>query len=99
MRAARSAVVASILVLSVVAAQPARTAPAAATGYQQFLSAASPLEIVAARKADKIAWVAFEEGQRNAYSAAAPAFTPVRLTSFLKDDGVDLSAPRISDDG
>jgi len=67
--------------------------------YQQFLSPASPLEIVAARKVDRVAWTAFEEGKRNAYAAAAPAFAPVRLTSFLKDDGVDLSGIRISDDG
>jgi len=78
------------------------TAPAAAKAiplYQQFLSPASPLEIAAAKKADRVAWVAFEEGKRNAYTAAAPAFAPVRVTAFLKDDGIDMSAIQISDDG
>jgi len=74
---------------------PAKAIPA----YQQFLSPASPLELVAAKKADRVAWVTFEEGKRNAYTAAAPAFAPVRLTSFLTDDGIDMSGIQISDDG
>ena len=74
-------------------------APQTVPAYQQFLSPASPLEIVAARKADRIAWTSFQEGMRNAYTAAAPAFTPRRLTNFLKDDGIDLSGIQISDDG
>ena len=55
--------------------------------------------MVAARKADRVAWVDYAEGKRNAYTAAAPAFVPVRLTSFLKDDGIMMSGIRISDDG
>ena len=74
-------------------------APQTVPAYQQFLSPASPLEVVAARKADRIAWTSFQEGMRNAYTAAAPAFTPRRLTNFLKDDGIDLSDIQISDDG
>jgi len=84
----------------VAVAQSTPPAPAAAIpAYQQFLSPASPLELVAAKKADRVAWVTFEEGKRNAYTAAAPLFAPVRLTSFLKDDGIDMSAIQISDDG
>ena len=67
--------------------------------YQRFLSPASPLELVAAKTVDRVAWTAFEEGKRNAYTAAAPAFTPVRLTNFMTDNGTDLSGVRISDDG
>ena len=29
-------------------------------------------------------WMAYEEGKRNVYTAAAPAFSPVRLTSFTE---------------
>ena len=79
--------------------QSLSAAPPAVPLYQQFLSPASPQEVVAARKADKIAWVDYAEGKRNAYVASAPLFTPVRLTSFLKDDGIMMSAIRISDDG
>jgi dipeptidyl-peptidase-4 len=80
------------------AAAPIRTT-AASPAYQRFLSPASPLELVAARKVDRIAWTAFEEGKRNAYTAAGPAFAPVRLTNFMADNGIDLSGVRISDDG
>jgi len=80
---------------------PVQTAPApqGLPLSQQFLSNPNPLELVAAKNTDRIAWTAYEEGRRNAYTAVAPAFTPVRLTSFLKDDGIDISTIRISDDG
>ena len=99
MRVVRFAVIAVLSALVVVWSRPVATAPAAVPGYQQFLSPASPLEVVAARKVDRIAWVAFEEGKRNAYTAAAPGFTPVRLTNFMKDDGIDMSDVQVSDDG
>ncbi len=85
-----------------VAAEPPTAAPPRATpvpAYQRFLSPASPLEMAAAKKVDRLAWVAFEEGKRNAYTAAAPAFAPVRLTRFLDDDGIDMSDIQISDNG
>src|SRR5262245_17246582 len=65
----------------------------------QFLSPASPLEITSARKADRVAWMAFEKGLRNVYTASAPDFKPVRLTRFLEDDGIDLTDVELSDDG
>ncbi|HEY7236471.1 MAG TPA: prolyl oligopeptidase family serine peptidase, partial [Gemmatimonadaceae bacterium] len=46
-----------------------------------------------------VAWVAYERGMRNVYTAAAPDFKPVRLTSFMQDDGVDVSDVELSDDG
>ena len=96
-----STLIASAALALVVVALPVQTAPAPQGPplYQQFLSNPNPLELVAAEKADRIAWTAYEEGRRNAYTAAGPAFVPVRLTNFLKDDGVDISTIRISDDG
>ena len=84
-----------------VALQPVGTSPMpqAAPAYQQFLSPASPQDVVAARRVDRLAWVDYREGRRNAYTAVAPAFRPVRLTNFDKDDGIDASGTRISDDG
>ena len=72
-----------------------------ATTYtiDQFLSPASPLEMSAARKADRIAYVVYERGMRNVYTAAAPGFKAVRLTKFLDDNGVDVSSVQLSDDG
>ena len=52
-----------------------------------------------AKKAERIAFLAYDEGKRNVFTAAAPAFTPVRVTSFMKDDGTDLTDLEISADG
>ena len=65
----------------------------------QFMSPASPLELTAARKADRVAWATYEEGMRNVYTAAAPDFKPVRLTNWLEDNGVDVGDVSLSDDG
>src|SRR5688572_33493383 len=66
---------------------------------EQFLSPASPLEVTSARKADRVAWMTYDRGLRNVYTAAAPDFRPVRLTRFLDDDGTDLSDVNLSEDG
>ena len=65
----------------------------------QFLSPGYPSELVSARKADRIAWLGWERGKRNAFAAAAPNFAPTRLTKFLNDDGIELSELQLSDDG
>src|SRR5690349_4024193 len=65
----------------------------------QYLKPGMPVELVSARKADVIAWIAYEEGKRNVFAAKAPLFRPVRVTAFLSDDGVDLTELKISDDG
>ncbi len=79
--------------------RPLASAPPQTPSYQQFLSPASPQEVVAAKKVDRLAWVDYAEGKRNAYTAAAPLFVPVRLTNFTKDDGIMMSEVQISDDG
>ena len=102
MRVARYTLLGALCALLLVSSRPVSTAPApaqAAPGYQQFLSPASPLDVAAAKKVDRVAWIAFEEGKRNAYTAVAPAFVPVRLTSFMTDNGIDMSDIQISDDG
>jgi len=93
--------IATTIIVGVLAAVPQR-APQAASGgptIEQFLAPGTPIEIVSAKKADRIAWTAYEHGLRNVYTAAAPDFAPVRLTSVAKDDGVELSDISISDDG
>jgi len=81
--------------LSAQATHPASSAPSIA----QFLSFPYPSELVSARKADRIAWLGYDRGQRNVFTAAAPDFKPVRLTKFLDDNGILLSDLAISDDG
>ena len=64
-----------------------------------YIAPAFPEDLVAAKSIDRIAWLAYDHGQRNAYTAAAPHFKPVRITSFLDDDGIVLSNLGISEDG
>ena len=66
---------------------------------EQFISPASPLELASAKKADRLAFPVYDRGMRNVYTAAAPNFTPVALTRFLNDDGIELLDVSISDDG
>ena len=67
----------------------------AAVSIASILKPGLPLELVSAKKVDRIAWISYEEGKRNVFTAAAPTFAVVRATSFLKDDGVDLTGTKI----
>ncbi|MBI3568015.1 MAG: S9 family peptidase [Gemmatimonadetes bacterium] len=80
--------------------------PFAATLFAQakptvadFLSSAEPLELTSAKHADRLAWMAYDRGMRNVYTAVAPDFKAVRLTDYLSDDGRDLTNVEISADG
>src|ERR1700677_1386404 len=86
-------------ILMIAAAAFLSAASPTGPSYREFLSPASPQEVVAARKVDRSAWVDYAEGKRNAYTAAAPLFAPVRLSNFLKDDGIMMSGIKISDNG
>jgi dipeptidyl-peptidase-4 len=66
---------------------------------EQILSYSFSYDLVSAKKADRLAWLEFNQGTRNVYTAAAPDFKPVRLTNFMDDDGTDLTSLSISDDG
>jgi len=79
-------------------AGPATPSSGAPT-IDQVLGAPSAIEVTAATKTDRVAWIAYERGRRNVYTAAAPAFAPVRLTSFMNDDGVDMTNVQIAADG
>jgi dipeptidyl-peptidase-4 len=95
----RFAAITVVAVAVIVGTSVPRAASPVAPTIEAFLTPGYPTELVSAKRADRIAWTAYEHGQRNVYTAAAPDFKPVRLTSFLKDDGVELSDIRISDDG
>ncbi|HEY4130024.1 MAG TPA: hypothetical protein VGM50_05380, partial [Gemmatimonadaceae bacterium] len=77
----------------------ASTTKASTYTIDQFMSPASPLELGAAKRVDRVAWVTYERGMRNIYTAAAPDFKATRITKFLEDDGIDVSSVRLSDDG
>ncbi len=94
-------VVASAFALQARAQSAQTVARAAEIGKSvaPYLAPAMPTELVSAKKADRIAWLSYEGGQRNVYAESAPDFKPVRLTKFTADDGVILSELEISDDG
>ena len=101
MTARRRTRLAVSLVALLVVWSPATSRPAAQnrSTIDHYLSPGYPFELVSAKKSDRIAWLVFERGMRNVYTAAAPTFAPVRVTRNLDDDGVDISSLSISDDG
>jgi dipeptidyl aminopeptidase/acylaminoacyl peptidase len=66
---------------------------------EQVRSYPFPNELTAAASRARIAWAMNERGARNIYVAAGPDFTARRLTSYLTDDGQELSSVTLSDDG
>ncbi|HXH99582.1 MAG TPA: prolyl oligopeptidase family serine peptidase [Sphingobacteriaceae bacterium] len=58
-----------------------------------------PTELRSSARGSKIAWAFNERGKRNIYVAQGPAFTPVKLTTYEKDDGQEISSLSISADG
>jgi len=66
---------------------------------EQVLSSPYPKHLVAAKHADRIAWVFYVEGEHNVWTAAAPDFKPVNLTGFVKDEVFEIPDVQITDDG
>jgi Tol biopolymer transport system component len=64
-----------------------------------YIGTSEPMEITSAVKTDRIAWIAYDRGMRNVFTAAGPTLKPVRLTNFMEDNGVDLTEISISADG
>jgi len=93
-RMSLNAVLFSFAVLSI--ALPA-TAQQSFT-LEQVLSAPFPSGLTAAKSVPRIAWVLDEQGKRNIYVAEAPDFKSRRLTSYLDEDGQELSGLQFSSD-
>lgn len=64
-----------------------------------ILSYPFPDVLTAAPAGNVVAWTFNERGQRNIYVATAPDFTPRRITSYLRDDGQELTSLVFSSDG
>lgn len=58
-----------------------------------------PTGLTSSANTPRIAWVFNERGVRNIYVAEAPDWTPVKLTNFTKDDGLELVDVGVSADG
>lgn len=66
---------------------------------EDVLSTPYPTNLIAASKADRIAWVLNDQGDRNLWTAAAPGFKPVQLTTYTEDNGEALSHLVLTPDG
>ena len=66
---------------------------------EQVLSAPFSANLVASKIGSRIAWTLDDRGQRNVWVAEGPDFKARRLTSYLEDDGQELSSLSFSADG
>ncbi len=84
-----------------VAAAVSTALPVSAQSFslEEVLGPGFAYELVSASGADRVAWLENERGMRNVWTAAPPEWEPVRLTSFLQDDGTDLTGLQLSRDG
>jgi dipeptidyl aminopeptidase/acylaminoacyl peptidase len=92
----------SFLIISSAAVTGSTASQASGRGpftVEQILAPAFPVELTAAKKAERIAWIAYERGMRNVYTAEGPEFEPVKLTAVATDDGNDMTDVTLSDDG
>ncbi|MBV9885788.1 MAG: S9 family peptidase [Acidobacteria bacterium] len=77
----------------------AQSQPAKSFTLEQVLSAPFAADLVAAKKANRVAWTLDDNGKRNIWVAEAPKFEARRLTSYLQDDGQELGQVSFSEDG
>lgn len=73
--------------------------PGAGFSLTQILGYPYPSELVAAPTGAACAWVLNERGVRNIWAAAAPDWTPHRLTKYSDDDGQELTNLAFMPDG
>ena len=59
---------------------------------EQAMSAPFPTELVATSKGDAVAWVSNDRGERNVWTATAPAFSGTARTTFHGDDGQEITS-------
>lgn len=97
-RIAQSCVAASAVTLLLLSPRADAQAPPPFT-LEGILSYPFPDALVAAPAGNVVAWTFNERGHRNIYVAAAPDFARRRLTSYLRDDGQELTSLSFSDDG
>ncbi len=88
--------------LGIVAVFPALADPASAQApfdVEEVLSYSFASGLVAASDADLVAWIENERGVRNIWVAQGPEWRGRPITSFLGDDGQDVSSLAFNSDG
>src|SRR5436309_16070806 len=91
----------SVVALSIVFTVGSRAAQAPVPSFTvaQILGFPSPENLVASPVGSTIAWTFNERGVRNIYVAEAPEYTERRITSYMEDDGQELTQLSFSRDG
>jgi dipeptidyl aminopeptidase/acylaminoacyl peptidase len=87
------------LILILASSAAGRAAAEGTFTLEQVLSPPYPWGLVSAKNADRVAWVFYEQGERNVWTAAAPDFQPVNLTGHAKDEVFELPEVFITDGG
>ncbi|HJU68314.1 MAG TPA: prolyl oligopeptidase family serine peptidase [Gemmatimonadaceae bacterium] len=73
--------------------------PQPSFSISQIKSYPFPSQLTASATGSRIAWTLNEQGRRNIWVAEGPTFAPRRLTSYMNDDGQDLTSVSLSRDG
>lgn len=85
---------------AVVLAASLAVAPAAgAYTLEEILAYPYPTQLATAPGRERIAWVGYERGKRNIWTAAGPEFAPRRATDYELDDGQELGAIAVDPGG
>lgn len=65
----------------------------------EILGAPQAGELTSATGAERIAWVSYERGVRNVWTASSPDFEPRAVTDYQADDGQRISGLQLTSDG
>lgn len=87
-----------LILFSIFSVFPTKTSPQSFT-LKDVLSAPYQTNLVAASRADRLAWVVNEAGVRNVWTAGVPDFRPTQLTNYTEDDGQPLGSLGLTPDG
>jgi dipeptidyl aminopeptidase/acylaminoacyl peptidase len=97
MKLLRLALLILFFATSSIAQNPSFTKP----GFtlEQVMSSPFPTALTSAAKANRIAWVFDNRGERNIWIADAPDFAGRQVTHYQGDDGQDIFAVKLTPDG
>src|SRR4051812_31038897 len=89
-----------LLLLAAILLLPLTLSAAERFTLEQVMSSPFPHDLVAADKADRIAWVFNSKGVRNIWIADGPDFkSAYAITHYTADDGLELASLRLTPDG
>ena len=98
-RIAFALIAASVLTIPATALPQSSVRGREAFTVSQIKSYPFPTGLTASGTGSRIAWALNEQGRRNIWVAEGPGFVPRRLTSYMADDGQDLTSISLSADG